>query len=213
MKLLSLALIIALSAFFSMACDSYNDSTAPKNGEAKVKMTDSDLETAIKAKLGTNALVNAAGISVSANADRNEATLSGTVESEELRTKAVELAKSAHPGLVITDKIDVKPTEVTRESYTEEAARKERERGKGMGDKIGDSLDDAWIHAKVVGKLIGNSNTPERKINVDVTNNIVTLRGMVDSADQKVEAERVAKETDGVKRVVNQLKVAATAKT
>jgi len=77
---------------------------------------------------------------------------------------------------------------------------------------VGSSLDDAWIHAKVVTKLIGDTQTPEHKINVDVNNNVVTLRGTVDTADQKAEAERLAKETDGVKRVVDQLKVSAARK-
>ena len=58
-----------------------------------------------------------------------------------------------------------------------------------------------------MAKLIGDSKTPERKINVDVVNNVVTLRGMVETADQKAEAGRIAKETEGVKSVNNQLKV------
>jgi osmotically-inducible protein OsmY len=40
-----------------------------------------------------------------------------------------------------------------------------------------------------------------------VVNGEVTLRGTVDTAEAKTEADRVAKETDGVKKVVNQLKV------
>jgi len=49
--------------------------------------------------------------------------------------------------------------------------------------------------------------TPERKINMDVKNNVVTLRGMVETAEQKTEAEQIAKSTEGVKSVNNQLKV------
>ncbi len=96
--------------------------------------------------------------------------------------------------------------------YTEEQAREERARAKGNKETIGDTLEDAWIHAKIVTKLIGNSQTPERKINVDVVNNEVTLRGIVDTPEAKSEAERVAKETDGVKKVTNQLKVSPAAK-
>ena len=92
--------------------------------------------------------------------------------------------------------------------YSEEQAREERARAKENKETIGDTLDDAWIHAKIVAKLIGDSKTPERNINVDVVNNEVTLRGTVDTADAKAEAERVARETDGVKKVTNQLKVA-----
>ena len=124
--------------------------------------------------------------------DRNEITLSGTVGSESLRTKAIELAKSAHAGLIVTTNIDVKPGEISRTAYTIERAREERDIAKGRGETIGDSLDDAWIHTKIVAQLIGNSATPERKINVDVTNNVVT-RGTVETAEQKTEAEQIAK--------------------
>jgi osmotically-inducible protein OsmY len=41
---------------------------------------------------------------------------------------------------------------------------------------------------------------------------MVTLRGTVDTAEQKAEAGRIASETDGVRSVKNQLKVAARTK-
>ena len=91
--------------------------------------------------------------------------------------------------------------------YTEEQAREERERAKSNKETVGQSLDDAWIHTKIVAKLIGDTQTPEGKINVDVVDGAVTLRGEIDTAEAKAEAERVAKETDGVKKVTNQLKV------
>jgi osmotically-inducible protein OsmY len=95
-----------------------------------------------------------------------------------------------------------------RGQYTEQQAREERAKAKQNKETIGDTLDDAWIHTKIVTKLIGDTKTPERKINVDVVNNVVTLRGTVDTAEARSEAERVAKDTEGVTKVVNQLKVA-----
>ena len=100
----------------------------------------------------------------------------------------------------------------TRGNYSEREAQEEREKAKANKETIGDTLDDAWIHTKIVAKLIANSTTPERKINVDVVKNVVTLRGTVDSAEEKAAAEKTAKDTDGVKSVVNQLKVAPAAK-
>src|SRR5262245_60172541 len=183
----------------------------PINGtsNSNTKMTDSELENKIKAKFNSDAQLKAADLSVSADADKNEATISGEVGTQALRMKAVNLAKEASSGLILTDKIEVRPRELTRAEYTEENARAEREKARGSGEKLGDSLDDAWIHTKIVAKLIGNSDTPERKINVDVVNNVVTLRGAVETAEQRAEAERVAKATEGVTRVVNQLKVGA----
>lgn len=184
------------------------DSRESTTGQTtKAQMTNSELEEKIKARFKTDAQLDAANLSVDANVDRNEITLSGTVGSESLRTKALELAKSAHAGLIVTTKIDVKPGEISRTAYTKERASEERSIAKGRGETIGDSLDDAWIHTKIVAQLIGNSATPERKINVDVTNNVVTLRGTVETVEQKTEAEQIAKNTESVKSVNNQLKV------
>jgi BON domain len=73
------------------------------------KMSDSDLEKAVRAKLESDAALKEAKLDVDADADKNEVTLSGTVRSQEVRNKAVELARSAHSGLTVNDKIDVKP--------------------------------------------------------------------------------------------------------
>jgi osmotically-inducible protein OsmY len=188
-------------------CTTADSREATSGPTSTAQMTNSELEEKIKARFKTDAQLNAANLSVDANVDRNEITLSGTVGSESLRTKAIELAKSAHAGLIVTTKIDVKPGEISRTAYTIERAREERDIAKGRGETIGDSLDDAWIHTKIVAQLIGNSATPERKINVDVTNNVVTLRGTVETAEQKTEAEQIAKNTESVKSVNSQLKV------
>jgi len=202
-RLLLLTLLLGLS--FQVACTTDKESTTRAAKEPV--MTDSDLKSQIETRINSDVDLKAADLSISADADHNSAKLSGTVESEALRTRAVEMARAAHPGLVIEDKIDVKPRELTRSEYTPQLAQEEVRRAKSRKESIGDSADDAWIHAKIVAKLIGDWDTPERKINVDVNNNMVTLRGTVDSANAKAEAERIAKETEGVKRVSNQLKV------
>lgn len=203
-KRFSMLLMVLVSAMAFAACESNNMEDARTGAPA---MTDTQLEEAINAKLDADMQLREADLSVEADADRNEVTLSGTVPTQEIREKAVQLAKTAHAGLIVTDKIDVVPGDVSRENYTEEMAREQRERASRSGDNVGDSLDDAWIHTKVVAKLIGNMDTPQRKINVDVNNNVVTLRGTVDTAAEKSEAERVARETDGVRQVINQIKV------
>jgi osmotically-inducible protein OsmY len=124
-----------------------------------------------------------------------------------LRAKAVDLAKEAHAGLVVTTKIDVKPGEISRTAYTIERAREERGIAKSRGEKIGDSLDDAWIHTTIVAQLSGATTTPEHKVNVDVSNYSVTLRGTVETLEQKQQAESLAKNTESVKSVSNQLKI------
>lgn len=174
----------------------------------ETRITDNQLEEKVMARINSNPDLKADHISVDADAEHNRVTLSGTVGSEALRMQAVQIAKGSHPGLVVDDKITVKEHELLRSEYTEKHALAERERAKEHNEKIGTTLDDAWLHAKVVAKLVADTDVAERKINVDVDNGVVTLRGTVDSAAEKTEAERLAKETDGVKRVANQLKIA-----
>ena len=201
--------IVLLSIFIVMLSLSACSQQKGPSASTKSEMTDSDLEKAVEAKLNSDEPIRAAQLGVDANADRNTVTLSGTVESEAARSRAVELAKSARPGIVVEDKIDVKPRELTRADYTEEHAQQERARAKESHETVGNSVDDAWLHFKIVSKLIADSQTPERKINVDVNNAVVTLRGTVGDAPAKSEAERIAMDTEGVKRVQNQIKVAA----
>jgi osmotically-inducible protein OsmY len=72
-------------------------------------MSDSELENAVRAKLANDAQLKEAAISVIAFADRNEITLSGTVRTHAARETAIDLAKSVKPGVLVNDKIDVKP--------------------------------------------------------------------------------------------------------
>jgi len=73
----------------------------------EAKVSNSDLEEAVKAKLSTEEQLRTADLDVEANADKNEVTISGTVQSQEQRNTAIQLAKSE--GVTVNDKIDVKP--------------------------------------------------------------------------------------------------------
>jgi osmotically-inducible protein OsmY len=175
------------------------------NGTNSAASSNSDMEQSIKTQLSSDPQLK--GIGVDAKADKNEVTLSGTVPTEDLRIKAVDLAMNGRPNLVVTDKIDVQPRQMARSEYTEDMARAAREKAKELGDKIGNSLDDAWIYTKIEAKLIDNPDTPARKINIDVIGQVVTLHGSVETMVAKDEAERTGRQTEGVKRVNNLLKV------
>jgi hyperosmotically inducible protein len=56
-------------------------------------------------------------------------------------------------------------------------------------------------------KFLADTDISGLKIDVDTRNNVVTLTGTVPTAKEKARAAAVAKETDGVKSVVNNLKV------
>jgi osmotically-inducible protein OsmY len=93
-----------------MGCDEPNrPASQTTTSSSASKMSDSDLEQAIRAKFDNDAQLKEAKLDVDADVDKNEVTISGTVRSQEARSKAVELAKGVQSGLTVNDKIDVKP--------------------------------------------------------------------------------------------------------
>ena len=66
-----------------------------------------ELERRIRTKIESDAALKSR-IDVTAEAAKNEATLSGIVASEAVHYRAIELANSAHSGLMINDRVAVK---------------------------------------------------------------------------------------------------------
>jgi hyperosmotically inducible periplasmic protein len=69
-------------------------------------------------------------------------------------------------------------------------------------------LDDAGITARVKAKLLADPEVGGIYIDVDTLEGRVTLNGKVKSQDEKAEAEKLARHTDGVRSVVNLIQVA-----
>jgi len=67
--------------------------------------------------------------------------------------------------------------------------------------------DDATITTKVKAKLATDGDINPFNINVDTNEGVVTLQGRVKKAETRVKAERYARETGGVKKVINLVKV------
>lgn len=99
-------------------------------------------------------------------------------------------------------------TYATREEFNSDRDRYINE-AKGAGYTIGSGAEDGWIHFKTKSALATTNDLRDSTINVDVDNNVVTLKGSVASAAQKAAAEKAAKAIDGVKSVRNQLVVKA----
>jgi osmotically-inducible protein OsmY len=108
-RAMPIAFILAFT-FFVSACKDAGNERGPKSApQGQPKMSNAELENSIRAKLENDAQLKEAKLSVSADADKNEVTLSGTVPTQDARARAVDLAKSTQPGVTINDKIDVKP--------------------------------------------------------------------------------------------------------
>jgi osmotically-inducible protein OsmY len=75
------------------------------------------------------------------------------------------------------------------------------------GQTAGQYVDDSTITTSVKAKLVGDKTANLTRIDVDTTNQVVTLNGIVESADQKAKAEQLARQVGGVKSVKNNLQI------
>jgi osmotically-inducible protein OsmY len=112
-KFICLTLLISLNVLFT-GCDERGrlpdtrTTRSPATAPSTSTLSDSDLKNAARAKLESDAQLTDADLSVIADAARNEITLSGIVRTHAAREKAIELVKSAKPGVLVNDKTDVK---------------------------------------------------------------------------------------------------------
>ena len=72
---------------------------------------------------------------------------------------------------------------------------------------VGTQWDDNVITSKVKSKLIGDPQVKAFDITVTSDEGVVTLTGRVKEAHQRAEAEKLARDTAGVKGVNNLIKV------
>ena len=96
--------------------------------------------------------------------------------------------------------------DLTREDFDKDKAKYEKE-SKDLGSKIGQGANDMWLWTKVRYSLMATDDLRESTINVDVENDVVTLRGTVGTKEQKDMAAKVAQDVEGVKEVKDTLKV------
>ncbi len=94
---------------------------------------------------------------------------------------------------------------ITREEYERDRTTYDRDRGNST---VGSGANDSWLWVKTRAALLSTDDLRESTINVDVANDVVTLRGTVATAAEKAKAALVAKDIDGVKNVRNELRVA-----
>jgi osmotically-inducible protein OsmY len=110
-----LAIVALSTAVAILACGRSNEPKRPQAdavsvapGAGSPSSANAKLEKAVKARFDSDEQLKSANLNVIADVTKNEVTLSGTVDSEAVRAKAVELAKTAQVGVVVTDQISVK---------------------------------------------------------------------------------------------------------
>lgn len=189
--------------------------------------SDPGVTTAVKSKLAADDTVKAYQIDVDTK-DR-VVTLSGTVETAAAKNQAVTIARQTDGVRDVVDHIVVNPdAAATTGNLREEAneagreardvAREAGDAAKELGrdaqtkageaaDRTGAALTDVAITSAVKAKLLADTAVAGLKIDVDTKDGVVTLNGMVDNKAEADRAMSLARDSAGVKRVVNNLRV------
>ena len=181
--------------------------------------SDPGITTAVKSKLAADDTVKAYRIDVDTK-DR-VVTLSGEVDNAAAKARAVELARGVDgvrevvdntavvagvtPPGGLDDRAAATTGQVARDAdaKTDDAQKKASDAAEGAAD----ATKDAALTAAVKSKFLADTRISGLKIDVDTRASVVTLTGTVNTAAEKQRAVAVAKETDGVKTVVDNLKV------
>ena len=156
--------------------------------------TDDTLKDRINFRLETSDTLRKYDVKV--KVDKGVATLSGDVVNAAQKAEAERLAKVDGVTRVQND-ITIDPNE----------DKSVADRMKAGLTKTGEKITDAWITTKVKWFFMGEDALKGSDINVDTKDNVVTLKGTVKTAAGKTRAVALAKHTDGVKQVVDQLTI------
>lgn len=121
------------------------------------------------------------------------AILNGYVDSSVAKSLAQEIALSVDGIREVNNQLQVNAKQAKKENDTSQ--------------NIQENVSDAAITVKVKTKLLANSEISGLKIDVDTDHQRVTLSGNVKNDAERDLAYYIARNTDGVRAVNNQLKV------
>jgi osmotically-inducible protein OsmY len=198
--------------------------------------TDAGITTAVKSKMATDDTVKASEINVDTH--NHVVTLNGTVGSQAEKERAVMIARNTNGVNSVVDDLTVgavatsgpdrdrdyseSAEQTAREAKektenaahdakvkTEDAAHEAKVKSENAAEKTGEVVTDAAVTSAVKTKFLAEPGVSGLKIDVDTNDHVVTLTGTVKSKAEAEKAVAIARDTKGVKRVVNHLKVAA----
>ena len=145
-----------------------------------------DEKTAVNDSLKTN---NLGDVSVSQDRDKGVMTLTGNVSSDDQKAQAENLAKQAAPDYTIADEIGVRPVVDPNQAGA-------------VASKLDDGIEDNFK-----AEIKAHKNLDDQSIHAKVKNGTIVLTGTVKTAQQKKEAEGLAKMVPNVQQVVNELEI------
>jgi hyperosmotically inducible protein len=172
--------------------------------------SDQHLSILIATKIANDKSLSADAIKV--KVEQGVVTLTGVVPKAEGKATAERLANV--PGVV-----RVENNLVSREKATDKAkgtastvadkSKKGAQKTKDALSKTGEVMPDGWITTRVKTKFMADEALRASSISVDTNDHVVTLTGAVANHAAHAKALALAKEVEGVNRVVDKLQVAS----
>ena len=154
------------------------------------------ITTKIQAQYFVNPEIRPWNIDVSTNS-QGVVTLRGRVDEAGDREEAVRIAQSTEGVTQVNDRLAVQA----------DAARQANNGVAAQGGTTEMEQPDAWVTAKIEAAYFMDAEVKGRDIDVDTQNGGVTLRGQVSSEAERRQAIAIARNTEGVRGVTDQLTV------
>jgi len=168
-----------------------------RDGTSAPEQMDSALiTTKIQAKYFADPSVNGRDINVTTT--NGVVTLSGRVDSEQAKQQAVAIARGTDGVARVDDRLAVQPDGAVATTGTVRG-----DTPRTLGEKVG----DARITSTIQSKYFLDDLVKGRRIDVDTRQGVVTLRGDVSNESERSQALLLARNTDGVQRVEDNLTV------
>jgi hyperosmotically inducible protein len=168
--------------------------------------TDTGITTAVNARLAADDEVSTYDIEV--DTSDGVVTLTGEVQDPRARERVLELARNTDGVRDVVDRITVAGGATPKTGSDANLPATEGQRGSvDPPGPQGDPTANVVLTSKVKTRLLADRTIPGLKIDVDTRDGVVTLTGTVASETEKTKALRIARETEGVQKVVDELKI------
>ena len=189
--------------------------------------TDAGITTNVKTKLAADDTVKAYQIDV--DTANGVVTLNGAVQNEMAKDHAVMIARNtdgvrdvidqlrvdataATTGIDVDGDIDVDAPDIGDDidrgaDAVEREGREAADAAGRVAERAGTAVTDAALTSMVKTKFLADDTVKGLDIDVDTNDGVVTLNGRVASQAEASRAQTIARNTDGVRSVVSNLRV------
>lgn len=171
--------------------------------------TDAGITTNVKTKFAVDDTVKAYQINVDTR--NGVVTLTGDVDTPEAKVVAVRIVRETEGVRDVIDQIRVTETTATGGFDIDDRARQEgreaADKAGELADRAGAAISDAALTTTIKSKFLVDDMVKGLQIDVDSKAGVVALNGTVSSRAEADRAVMLARNTEGVTHVVDNLRV------